>query len=107
MQECGYQISKVSIIHLNKDYVKSGEIDAQKLLEIVDVTDKIDEIYSGVVKRNKFCIKLYQQGIGLMNLIVPVKQRTRSNHCDSFKIFNEIKDYNIYELRNIRERKNY
>ena len=26
LQECGYSVSKVSIIHLNKDYVKQGKI---------------------------------------------------------------------------------
>jgi len=104
MQECGYQISKVSIIHLNKHYVKSGEIDAQKLLEIVDVTDEIDEIYSGVVNEINFA-STYINREFINEFNCSCKTKTRSNHCDSFKIFNKIKDYNIYELRNIREKK--
>ena len=32
--------------------------------------------------------------------------RTRNNHCDNFEFFNKIiPDYNIYQLRNIREKK--
>lgn len=105
MQECGYNVSKVSIIHLNKDYVKSGEIDAKKLLEIVNVNEEIDEIYSGVVNEINFASTFINKEI-IDESKCSCKLKTRSNHCDSFKYFNkDIKDYNIYELRNIREKK--
>ena len=52
MLECGYKVSQVSIIHLNKDYVKQGGIQPEQLLEVVDVTKKVNSIYSTVVNEN-------------------------------------------------------
>ena len=105
MQECGYHVSKVSIIHLNKNYVKNGEIDAKQLLEIIDVTEKIDEIYSTVVNEINFASTFINKEI-IDEHKCSCKLKTRSNHCDSFRYFNKnIQDYNIYELRNIREKK--
>ncbi len=46
LTECGYVVSKVSIIHLNKEYIKQGAIVANELLEITDVTEAVDGIYS-------------------------------------------------------------
>ena len=49
MQECEYTVSKVSIIHLNKDYQKQGVIQPKELLEIVDITEQINDMYSSIV----------------------------------------------------------
>src|SRR5690606_30523759 len=49
LQERGYIVSKISIIHLNKDFVKQGEIIPNELLEIADVTEQVDNLYSSVV----------------------------------------------------------
>ena len=51
LTECGYVVSKVSIIHLNKEYIKQGNIVANELLEIADITDAVDNIYSSVVNQ--------------------------------------------------------
>lgn len=51
LTECGYVVSKVSIIHLNKEYIKQGAIVANELLEITEVTDAVDSIYSSVVNQ--------------------------------------------------------
>ena len=49
LQNCGYNISKVSIIHLNKDYVRQGEIEISELLKITDVTEELEVLYPEVV----------------------------------------------------------
>ena len=41
----------MSIIHLNKEYIKQGAIVANELLEITEVTDAVDSIYSSVVNQ--------------------------------------------------------
>lgn len=42
-EETGVAIEKTFLIHLNKEYIRSGEIEADKLLTIVDVTDQVNE----------------------------------------------------------------
>jgi len=49
LQENGLEISKVSIIYLNKEYVKSGKIIPNELLEIEDISESVNIVYSTVV----------------------------------------------------------
>ena len=53
LNECGYKVSKVSIIHLNKEYIKNGDIVPEELIEIIDVTEQIGDIYSSTVNKIK------------------------------------------------------
>jgi len=105
LKECGYSVSKVSIIYLNKNYVKSGKIEAKELLKIEDITNEIENIYSIVVNEindginfiNKETINLDQ---------CSCRFKTRTNHCDSFYYFNkDILKYSIYEIGRISEKK--
>ena len=41
IKNCGYTISKVSLMHINTSYVRQGEIDPQKLFKIVDCTEDV------------------------------------------------------------------
>ena len=101
MLENGYKVSQVSIIHLNKDYVKQGEIQPEQLLEVVNVTEEVNSIYSTVVNEINGAINyINKETINLQ--ICSCKEKTRSNHCDSFKYFNEdIPEYSIYEIGRI------
>lgn len=105
MIECGYEVSKVSIIKLNKDYVRSGDINPSELLVIEDVTDEIAELYDGV---SAFIV----DALGYINKedislnMCACRENTRGNHCDSFKFFNpDVPEYSIYEIGNIRRKR--
>lgn len=105
LTECGYVVSKVSIIHLNKEYVKQGEIIPNELLEITDITDEVDAIYSGVVNQINASSNFINKEIINEN-VCSCKYKTRSNHCDSFKYFNSnVPNYSIYEIGRISAKK--
>ncbi|MFD1063680.1 DUF2779 domain-containing protein [Winogradskyella litorisediminis] len=105
MLENGYNVSQVSIIHLNKEYTRNGEINPSQLLEIEDVTEQIDAIYSGVVNQINSAVNfINRQSINLD--VCSCREKTRSNHCDSFRCFNkDVPDYSIYEIGRISAKK--
>ncbi|WP_396602054.1 DUF2779 domain-containing protein [Algibacter sp. R77976] len=105
MIENGYNVSQVSIIHLNKDYVRQGDINPHQLLKIEDVTEQINNLYSSVVNQiNSAVAYINKESISLNTCTC--REDTRSNHCDSFKYFNpNIPDYSIYEIGRISAKK--
>jgi hypothetical protein len=105
LTENGYIISKVSIIHLNKEYVKQGDINVNDLLEAEEITEDIENIYSSVVNEINAATNFINKEVINENEC-SCKLNTRSNHCDSFKYFNrDITEYSIYEIGNIRAKK--
>lgn len=105
LTECGYTISKVSIIHLNKEYIKHGAIVANELLKIADVTDAVDGIYPSVVNQINAASNFINKGV-INESVCSCKYKTRSNHCDAFGYFNRtIPEYSIYEIGRISEKK--
>lgn len=105
LQECGYIVSKVSIIHLNKEYVKQGAINPNDLLEIAEVTEQINNIYSSVVNNiNAASNFINKEGINEDEC--SCRHKTRRNHCDSFKYFNkDVPEFSIYEISRISAKK--
>jgi len=105
LTECGYVVSKVSIIHLNKVYVKKGAIIPNELLEITDVTEAVNGIYSTVVNTINAASNFINKE-AINETVCSCKHKTRSNHCDSFRYFNTtIPDYSIYEIGRISAKK--
>lgn len=105
LQECGYSVSKVSIIHLNKDYVKQGIINTDELLEVVDVTEQIENLYSSVVNDIHAASNFINKEAINENKCSS-RYKTRTNHCDSFKYFNkDIPEFSIYEIARISAKK--
>jgi hypothetical protein len=41
IRNCGYTISKISLMHVDTSYIRYGEIEPKKLFKIVDYTEKI------------------------------------------------------------------
>ena len=105
LKECGYTISKISIIHLDKEYIKQGAIVANELLKIADVTDAVDDIYSSVVNQINAASNFINKAV-INESVCSCKYKTRSNHCDVFKYFNRtIPEYSIYEIGRISAKK--
>lgn len=105
LQECGYSVSKISIIHLNKDYVKKGDINPSELLDIVEITDQINNIYSSVVNNiNAASNFINKEAINENEC--SCKYKTRRNHCDSFRYFNkDVPKFSVYEISRISAKK--
>ena len=105
LHECGIKISQSFIIHLNKEFVKKGKIDPEKLLIIKDVTDQVYEKYSGIVNQINGALS-YVNKTNIDETTCSCKFKTRSNHCDHFEHFNKnLPEFNIYQLLRISAKK--
>ena len=105
LQECGYTVSKVSIIHLNMAYIKQGDLNISELLVTSEVTEEVDAMYSSVVHTINAASNFINK-TAIDETVCSCKYKTRSNHCDSFEYFNsDIPEYSIYEIGRISEKK--
>lgn len=105
LEQNGYKVSKVSIIHLNKDYVRNGQIDPDVLLTVEEVTDRIEGVYADVALEVEQAVHFINQA-SIDETKCSCRLNTRANHCDSFGYFNEdIPEFSIYEIGNIRANK--
>lgn len=48
VERCGLAVNRCHLIHINRDYVKHGEIDPAGLLQSADISDQVAEVYGGV-----------------------------------------------------------
>lgn len=100
IERSGQPIDGVFIIHLNKDYVRSGKIDPRELLTIVDVTKKVTEIYAKTeAEINEALALLKQKEIDKNGCSCLFK--SRGKHCDTFSYFNKLEvpiNLSIYSL---------
>ena len=100
LTECGYEVSKVSVIHVNKDYIKRGEINPAGLLKITAITQQVNEQHEETASEIRSALELLTMnkafdGCSCLN-------KTRSNHCDAFDYLNpKLGEHSIYELNRI------
>jgi len=105
-ERSGTKIHKVFLIHLNGDYVREGDVDAAQLLKLNDITidiaemEKETEAEIDMALSQLKCTTIDKNGCSCLF-------KTRSNHCDTFSIFNpEIpQKLSIYSLPRISKKK--
>jgi hypothetical protein len=104
-EQVGYKISKVYIIHLNKEYVRKGEINPESLLTITDITDEVNKVFKTVSENIKAAVELLQKN-KINENSCSCREKTRSNHCDAFNYFNKnLPEFPIYQIGRISEKK--
>jgi CRISPR/Cas system-associated exonuclease Cas4 (RecB family) len=104
-EAAGYQVASVSIIHVNGDYVRNGEINVSEFLTCVDVTVQaraiIDETRAEIAEA---LLLLSQDEIDRDGCCCRLK--SRSNHCDGFAHFNpNVPLESIYSLPRLSDKK--
>jgi hypothetical protein len=104
-EDAGISVSKVFIVHLNKDYVRKGEIDPGQLLLFEDVTSEVAEAEAGTRAEIDEAVALLGQR-EIDESSCSCLYLTKSNHCDSFNYFNPtIPTPSIYNLPRISKAK--
>lgn len=101
LRDCGMKIGRVSIIHLNKDYVRGDDINIHELFTIDDVTDKIieRELVTREKMNNAFAA-LFQNDEKAVEC--SCIYHGRSNHCSTFHYSHpEVPEYSIHDLSRI------
>ena len=106
IERTGMAVSKINIIHVDKTYVRDGDIDAANLLAVEDVTDAVREICPTLEP------EINAAQAWMMRAMIDEKgcdcvyQGSRPNHCAGFDHFNpNIPNQSIYLLPNIRTKR--
>ncbi|MFC6637375.1 hypothetical protein GV827_21310 [Sulfitobacter sp. JBTF-M27] len=104
-EEAGWKVARVFIVHLNKEYVRKGDIDPKALLVFAEVTSEVAEVEAETqVEIDNAVTLLSQQGIDESSC--SCLSLTKTNHCDSFRYFNPvIPSPSIYSLPRISKAK--
>lgn len=97
-ERTGQQIDRVSLVHLNGEYERTGEIVPEDLLVFEDVTERVREIEAETAAEMDDALALLRE-IELDRAGCTCLQKSRSNHCDTFALFNpDISKPSIYSI---------
>jgi len=97
----GIKVRSANLVHLNKDYVRLGELDLKELFEIENVTEKIEEMLPEVLEEMKLAqeyLAQEEEPKGPCDCIY----KGRSNHCSTFAYSNpDVPNYSVHDLARI------
>lgn len=99
IEQSGWNIIKASVIHLNKEYRKSGNVNYHELFVFADLTDEVFDAQKNVIIQMEQ-IKQYlnmaeQSGCECL-------YRGRNNHCTTFKYSNpDVPEYSVHDINRI------
>jgi CRISPR/Cas system-associated exonuclease Cas4 (RecB family) len=97
-ERSGRQIDSVSLVHLNGDYVRDGQIEPGELLVFEDVTERIRAIEAEPAAEIDAALDLLRQA-EIDRDSCTCLEKSRGQHCDSFALFNpNVPQPSIYSL---------
>lgn len=101
LKKLGYKIQSASIIHLNSEYVRAGELDITKLLKSEDVTSEVEGLLGSVMGEMEEALE-YLSAKSEPKGDCPCIYKGRSNHCSTFKYSNpQIPEYSVHDIARI------
>jgi hypothetical protein len=105
LKRANVRIGKYFLIHLNKEYVRDGDLDLGLLFKIEDVTEKVNERLVDIEKQMDSAreyLNRESEPEGGCDCVY----KGRGKHCSTFKHSNShVPDYSVHDLSSIREKK--
>lgn len=99
-EDAGYKIGKVGVIHLNKDYVRKGELEPSELLVRTEITDKVEKILPDIRQQISDALELLKRTDEPKGCSCRLK--TKSGHCPTFHHLNpDIPEYSVFNISRI------
>lgn len=103
-EDAGYDIGKIKIIYLNKDYTRQTQVDPNKLLLEADVTTDTDELLETVRAQTKDAIELLERKEEPKTC--SCRLNSRSKHCPTFHYLNsDVPEYSVFNISRIGGKK--
>lgn len=101
LRKCGLKIESISLIHLNKEYVRSGDLNINLLFKIEDITREIEELCEEVSVDMNSALE-YLSKDSLSDDFCFCVYKGRSRHCTTFSISNpNIPKYSVHDINRI------
>ena len=101
LRECGLNVDKAYIVHLNSEYIRLGELDIGKLFKIVDVSKEVESVAEAVANEAKEALKYLSQDTEPNGYCCCI-YKGRSRHCSTFKHANpDVPEYGVHDIARI------
>jgi len=101
LRSLGLKIEKINLIHLNSEYVRSGQLDIQQLFKVDDVTKEVESVCEGVSSEMKEALKYLSQEVEPMGSCCCI-YKGRSRHCSTFAFANpQVPEYGVHDIARI------
>ncbi|MEK7123360.1 MAG: DUF2779 domain-containing protein, partial [Patescibacteria group bacterium] len=101
LKKLGLKINKAHLIHLNSEYVRSGELNTAELFKIVDATAAVNDLAAGVEAEMAEALEYVSRDSepkGQCSCIY----KGRSSHCSTFKHANpDVPEYGVHDIARI------
>lgn len=102
-EKAGYKITKTTIVHLNRNYVRDGELDPQKLLKTTDVSKMVEKLLPKIEQEAATAFEY------LKNPTEPTTctciTKPRYEHCPTFAHFHpNVPEYSIFHVSGLGKR---
>ncbi|MEI6835684.1 MAG: DUF2779 domain-containing protein [Candidatus Falkowbacteria bacterium] len=101
LQDLGIRINKISILHLNRDYIRGEEIEVRDLFLVEDVSETVKDRITLTTEKMKLAARFlsYEDESALECQCL---YRGRSNHCSTFSYSHpEVPVYSVHDLSRI------
>lgn len=104
VQQCGYEVKSVSLMHVNKDYVRSGPLELEKLFTVEDHTE---EVFGMVPAVSNHVLKIQEIAESISEPVVSIGQHCYKPYECEFRgwCFRELPEHNAFELYRISKQK--
>jgi CRISPR/Cas system-associated exonuclease Cas4 (RecB family) len=97
-EESGVEVRKSYIIHLNKEYIRDGEINPRDMLTIADVSDEVAECKEEVELEIDYALKLLEKDELSVNGCDCI-YRSHGQRCEAFSVLNpDVPGYSVHHV---------
>lgn len=101
LRKCGLKINKAHLIHLNSEYVRTGDLKTSELFKIVDATDVVEDLAAGVNVEMAEALEYLStdsEPKGACSCVY----KGRSSHCSTFNYTNpDVPEYGVHDIARI------
>jgi hypothetical protein len=98
LKKANVPLGRIHVVHLNKTYIRNGDLDCKELFKIEDVTDKVTDKISEIEGKMKIARGyLTQDDAAVLNC--ECIYRGRSNHCATFQhTHSHVPTYSVHDI---------
>jgi len=104
-ERAGYSIRETRVIHLNKAFVRRGDvIDPNEYFVIDPVEEAVQKILPEV--RDQIALALDRMASTEQPTACPCRLASRGKHCPAFRLFNpDVPEYSVYDISRMQGQK--
>jgi len=103
-RKAGYDIGKLFLAHVNKDFVKHGDIDPQEFITVGEITDQVNEVELQVEAQVQKALELIERKDTPTRTDVTCTCSAKDCPCLHY-CYPDLPDYSVFNLSRIRTTK--